>query len=47
MAAASMAEVALMRKVQELPEVVIFPAEDISTTIGTPYSISFGMTASV
>ena len=30
-----------------LPEVVILPAEEVSTSIGTLYSISFGMIASV
>ena len=42
-----MAEVGLMRKIQGLPEVVILPEDEVSTTIGTPYSISLGMTASV
>ena len=36
-----------MRKIQGLPEVVIFPEDEVSTSIGTPYSMSFGMTASV
>ena len=42
-----MAEVGLMRKIQGLPEVVILPEDDVSTTMGTPYSISFGITARV
>ncbi len=36
-----------MRKIHGLPETVIFPEEEVSTSIGTPYSMSFGITASV
>ena len=36
-----------MRKMYGLPWVVILPDEDVSTSIGTWYSMSFGMTASV
>ncbi len=46
-ARASISEVGLMRKIHGLPEVVIFPEDEVSTSIGTPYSMSFGMTASV
>ena len=37
-ALASISEVGLMRKMKGLPEVVILPDEDVSTTIGTLYS---------
>ncbi len=36
-----------MRKIHGLPETVILPEEEVSTSIGTPYSISFGITARV
>ena len=36
-----------MRKMNGLPDVVILPDEEVSTSIGTLYSTSFGMTASV
>ena len=36
-----------MRKMYGLPDVVILPDEDVSTSIGTLYSMSFGITASV
>src|SRR5204863_3948366 len=36
-----------MRKTYGFPEVVIFPAEEVSTSIGTVYSINLGITASV
>jgi hypothetical protein len=36
-----------MRKIYGLPEVVIFDDDEVSTSIGTLYSISFGITASV
>ena len=44
---ASTATVGLMRKMYGLPDVVILPDEEVSTSIGTLYSSSFGMTASV
>src|SRR5262249_73774 len=37
----------LMRKIHGLPRLVIVDALDVSTTMGTPYSSSFGMAASV
>ena len=46
-ARASISEVGLMRKIHGLPDVVILPEEDVSTSIGTPYSSSLGITASV
>src|SRR5690349_18594017 len=46
-AAASIADGGEMRKMYVLPVVVIFPEDEVSTTIGTLYSISFGITASV
>ena len=46
-ALASISEVGLMRKIQGLPDVVILPEDEVSTSIGTLYSSSFGMTASV
>ena len=46
-AAASIADGGEMRKMKGLPVVVILPDEEVSTTIGTSYSISFGITASV
>src|SRR5713101_7482579 len=46
-ALASISDVGLMRKIHGLPDVVILPDEEVSTSIGTSYSISFGMTASV
>ena len=36
-----------MRKMYGLPEVVILPEDEVSTSIGTLYSMSFGITASV
>ena len=36
-----------MRKIQGLPDVVMRAADDVSTTIGTLYSMSFGMMARV
>ena len=36
-----------MRKIHGLPEVVILPEDEVSTSIGTPYSMSLGITASV
>ena len=36
-----------MRKIQGLPEVVILPDEEVSTSSGTLYSSSLGMIASV
>ena len=36
-----------MRKIHGLPETVILPEEEVSTSIGTPYSMSLGITASV
>ena len=44
---ASISDVGLMRKIHGLPETVILPEDDVSTSIGTPYSMSLGMTASV
>src|SRR5262245_48466642 len=44
---ASISEVGLMRNMYGLPEVVILPDDEVSTSIGTLYSSSFGMTASV
>ena len=46
-ALASISEVGLMRKMYGLPEVVILPEDEVSTSIGTSYSMSFGITASV
>src|SRR3954463_761814 len=46
-ALASIAEVGLMRKIYGLPDVVILPEDDVSTTIGTLYSSSLGIAASV
>src|SRR5712691_9746993 len=46
-ALASISDVGLMRKIHGLPEVVILPEDEVSTSIGTWYSISLGMTASV
>src|SRR6266436_5664148 len=46
-ALASISDVGLMRKIHGLPEVVILPEDEVSTSIGTSYSMSFGMTASV
>ena len=37
----------LMRKIHGLPRLVMVAALEVSTTIGTPYSSSFGMAASV
>ncbi len=37
----------LMRKIQGLPLLVMLAALEVSTTIGTPYSSSFGIAASV
>src|SRR5262249_13014903 len=45
--AASTSDGGAMRKIYGLPEVVIFDDDDVSTSIGTLYSISFGITASV
>ena len=42
-----MAEVGLIRKIHGLPEVVILPDDDVSTTMGMPYSINLGITANV
>src|SRR5215468_6708362 len=44
---ASISEVGLMRKIHGLPAIVILLDDEVSTTIGTSYSISLGMTASV
>ena len=44
---ASISEVGLMRKIQGLPDVVILPDDEVSTSIGTSYSWSLGITASV
>ena len=46
-ASASISEVGEMRKTQGLPEVVMRAADDVSTSSGTLYSISFGMIARV
>src|SRR4029079_12564592 len=46
-ATASTADGGEMRKMYGLPEVVILPDDEVSTSIGTLYSISFGMTARV
>src|SRR4029078_4200902 len=46
-AAASTDEGGEMRKMYGLPDVVILPDDDVSTSIGTWYSMSFGITASV
>ncbi len=46
-ATASTADGGEMRKMYGLPEVVILPADEVSTTIGTLYSMSFGITARV
>src|SRR5215467_6239455 len=46
-ALASISEVGLMRKIHGLPEVVILPEDEVSTSIGTSYSMSLGMIASV
>src|SRR5215217_7362139 len=46
-ASASTADGGEMRKMYGLPEVVILPDEEVSTSIGTLYSMSFGITASV
>ena len=46
-ALASIADVGLVRNTHGLPAVVILLDEAVSTTIGTPYSSSLGMTASV
>src|SRR5215467_14312742 len=45
--AASTSDGGAMRKIYGLPAVVIFDDDDVSTSIGTLYSISFGITASV
>jgi hypothetical protein len=37
----------LMRKIQGLPRLVMMAALDVSTIMGTPYSSSLGMAASV
>ena len=44
---ASISLVGLIRKTQGLPRFVIAAALEVSTTMGTPYSSSFGMAASV
>src|SRR5207244_5274263 len=44
---ASISEGGLMRKIHGLPRLVIVAALEVSTTIGTPYSSSFGIAASV
>src|SRR3989442_1245505 len=44
---ASISEGGLMRKIHGLPRLVIEAALEVSTTIGTPYSSSFGIAASV
>src|SRR2546425_7900965 len=44
---ASISEGGLMRKIHGLPRLVIVAALDVSTTIGTPYSSSFGIAARV
>ena len=36
-ARASISDVGLIRKIHGLPEVVIFPDDEVSTSIGTPY----------
>src|SRR5271157_5433187 len=46
-ALASISDVGLMRKIQGLPDLVIFPDDDVSTSMGTPYSTSLGMIAKV
>src|SRR5207247_775118 len=46
-ALASTEEGGEMRKMYGLPDVVIFPDEEVSTSIGTLYSMSFGITARV
>src|SRR5215475_9221427 len=46
-ARASISEVGLMRKTYGLPDTVILPEEDVSTSIGTLYSMSLGITARV
>src|ERR1035437_2626307 len=45
--AASTSDGGAMRKIYGLPAVVIFDDDDVSTSIGTLYSISFGIAASV
>src|SRR5881396_283431 len=44
---ASISEGGLMRKIHGLPRLVIEAALEVSTTIGTPYSSSFGIAARV
>src|SRR2546425_9972225 len=44
---ASISDGGLMRKIHGLPRFVIDAALEVSTTIGTPYSSSFGIAASV
>jgi hypothetical protein len=46
-ARASISEVGLMRKIQGLPAVVILPDDEVSTSMGTSYSMSLGMMARV
>ena len=46
-ATASTADGGEIRKIYGFPDVVILPAEEVSTSIGTLYSISFGMIARV
>src|SRR6185503_13465655 len=46
-ARASISDVGLIRNTYGLPEVVILPDDDVSTSIGTLYSSSLGITASV
>ena len=44
---ASISDGGLMRKIHGLPRLVIDAALEVSTTIGTPYSSSFGIAARV
>src|SRR3989442_16032054 len=36
-----------MGKIHGLPEVVLLPDDEVSTSLGTPYSLSLGITARV